>query len=364
LTEVEELPHTISVIVPVYNVEGLLPRCADSILSQTFEDIELILVDDGATDKSGAVCDEYAKRDGRVKVLHMQNGGPSAARNAGLAAAGGEYIGFVDSDDWIEPEMYDNLLGAARRSGSDVVFGDFIMETGSGAHTVSMSAGHAGNYYDRSGIISDILPYFWGFGDGELENYRSLCPIATTCSYVWLCLYKASVIREGNIEFPSEKLYYNEDNLFNLLFFLLADSASYAGGALYHYYSNPGSFTASFSPDFLNAKLNKYEFLRSRAALCPAEGLEKRLENKTALESGMIVNYYAGRRGLTLREKTRWVKKILDSPEIAKSLAVFPSGAALGHADRLYISFAKKKAALPLAVMSGVYGRISARRKG
>lgn len=91
----------ISVIVPVYNVEKYLSRCIDSIISQTFSDFELILVDDGSTDSSGKICDEYGKKDGRVKVIHKRNGGLSSARNCGLENAKGNYICFVDSDDWI-----------------------------------------------------------------------------------------------------------------------------------------------------------------------------------------------------------------------------------------------------------------------
>lgn len=99
----------ISIIVPVYKVEKYLKRCVDSILCQTFSDIEIILVDDGSPDNCGLMCDEYAELDKRVKVIHKQNGGLSSARNAGLDIASGDYIGFVDSDDWIHPQMYEIL---------------------------------------------------------------------------------------------------------------------------------------------------------------------------------------------------------------------------------------------------------------
>ena len=102
----------ISVIVPVYNVKPYLSDCLDSIVAQTYADLEIILVDDGSTDGSGELCDQYAKRDGRVRVIHQKNSGVSAARNAGLAASTGGYIGFVDADDWIDPSMYESLIGA------------------------------------------------------------------------------------------------------------------------------------------------------------------------------------------------------------------------------------------------------------
>lgn len=99
----------ISIIVPVYQVEPYIRRCIDSILSQTFKDFELILVDDGSPDKCGEICDEYALKDSRIKVIHKKNGGLSSARNAGLDIAQGDYIGFVDSDDWIDEDMYEVL---------------------------------------------------------------------------------------------------------------------------------------------------------------------------------------------------------------------------------------------------------------
>ncbi|HCI64916.1 MAG TPA: glycosyl transferase, partial [Clostridiales bacterium] len=102
----------ISVIVPVYRVEAFLPRCLDSIRGQTYKNLEIILVDDGSPDNCGKICDEYAEMDSRIRVIHKKNGGLSSARNAGLDVAVGDYIGFVDSDDWIAPEMYETLLGA------------------------------------------------------------------------------------------------------------------------------------------------------------------------------------------------------------------------------------------------------------
>lgn len=111
----------LSIIVPVYKVEPYLRRCIDSILAQTFRDFELILIDDGSPDNCGAICDEYAAKDSRIIVIHQKNQGVSAARNAGLDIARGTYLGFVDSDDWIEPEMYETMIATAKEKQVDVV---------------------------------------------------------------------------------------------------------------------------------------------------------------------------------------------------------------------------------------------------
>ncbi|MBO5128772.1 MAG: glycosyltransferase family 2 protein [Oscillospiraceae bacterium] len=114
----------ISVIIPVYNVEKYLAECIDSVLCQSYTDYEIILVDDGATDSSGEMCDEYALKDSRIRVIHQPNGGLSAARNTGLRAARGEYVYFLDSDDYIEPCALEDLLGLAERETAGVVFFD------------------------------------------------------------------------------------------------------------------------------------------------------------------------------------------------------------------------------------------------
>ena len=123
----------LSVIVPVYNVEQYLPKCVESILNQTYRNLELILVEDGTKDSSGLICDEYARKDSRVRVIHKENGGLSSARNAGMDAASGAYITFVDSDDWLEPEGYAHMMELMQRYQVKLVCGgnyDVDSETG------------------------------------------------------------------------------------------------------------------------------------------------------------------------------------------------------------------------------------------
>ena len=117
--------QTISVIVPVYNVAQYLSQCLDSILSQDYKDLEVILIDDGSTDPSGEICDQYATRDSRVQVIHQKNVGAAAAKNAGLRLATGEYLTFVDSDDYLEPGAYGFLMKTLLETGSDAVQGSF-----------------------------------------------------------------------------------------------------------------------------------------------------------------------------------------------------------------------------------------------
>lgn len=126
----------ISVIVPVYNVDRFLDRCLISITGQTFKDLEIILVDDGSPDNSPQMCEEWAKKDNRIRVIHKENGGLGFARNSGMEIATGEFIAFVDSDDYIEFDMYEKLYQEAEESDSDIVYSGFNYIASNGQKTV------------------------------------------------------------------------------------------------------------------------------------------------------------------------------------------------------------------------------------
>ncbi|MBQ5951108.1 MAG: glycosyltransferase [Lachnospiraceae bacterium] len=111
----------ISVIVPVYNVERYVERCLESLVSQTYRNLEILVIDDGSTDQSGSLCDAYAAKDPRIRVFHQANGGAAAAKNTGLDRASGEYLAFVDSDDWVEPDAFAYMVGELEKSGADIV---------------------------------------------------------------------------------------------------------------------------------------------------------------------------------------------------------------------------------------------------
>lgn len=144
----------VSVIVPIYNAEQYLKQCLDSIINQTLTDIEIILIDDGSSDSSAQICKSYLS-DSRVTYYHKENEGLAAARDDGMFRATGEYIGFVDSDDWLEPEMYEKMYLAAKSNDSDVVFCNCIENENGHKFTPEMPTGA----YNRQQILDDILPH-------------------------------------------------------------------------------------------------------------------------------------------------------------------------------------------------------------
>lgn len=155
----------LSIIVPVYNVEKYLNKCVDSLLMQRVDDFEIILVDDGSKDGSGAICDGYAAREpGRVKVLHIDNGGQGRARNFGLDIAQGDYVGFVDSDDWVSGEMYSKLLSHAEETDADVAVCDFLEHMDDGREKV-LPASVQKHWLGASGSSCNKIFRRWLIGD-------------------------------------------------------------------------------------------------------------------------------------------------------------------------------------------------------
>lgn len=237
----------ISVIVPVYKSEKYIERCIDSILNQTYKNIELILVDDGSPDNSPKICDRYAETDSRVLVIHKENGGVSTARNAGLEIATGDYIAFVDSDDYIEPYMYEKMLDKAVKHNCQVVLCDCVKEYGEYREVYSHNI-RAG-FYNREQLENEYFPHLL-----MMENVEYPATISNRL-LLWKRELNTSVMRyESGIR-------YSEDLLFGAKLLYAADSFYYMKNeTYYHYVMNPASATHIYAPD----KWKDYVLLHSR----------------------------------------------------------------------------------------------------
>lgn len=182
----------ISIIVPVYNAEKYLHRCIKSLLCQTYHNLEVILVDDGSTDKSSEICDVYARKDKRLKVIHKINSGVSAARNTGLALVTGKYVCFVDADDWLPFNSVECLYTQINNTNADIVLGDYSLVLISGAKYKNLL---------ENSITNNII---------DLKSFRSILPVAFT---PWAKLFRTKIIQSNNITFP-EKIGFVEDSFF------------------------------------------------------------------------------------------------------------------------------------------------------
>ncbi|MBQ9991356.1 MAG: glycosyltransferase family 2 protein [Lachnospiraceae bacterium] len=162
----------ISVIIPVYNVESYLDKCINSVLNQTYPDLEIILVDDGSTDSSGRLCDDYGKKDGRVRVIHKKNGGLMSAWMAGVREAKGEYFSFVDSDDWIELNMFEELAALLSGNAKEMVCSNYLIEKPNASVPViqSMKPG----VYERKAIEEELFPHLLGEEVRRIHSSRCM----------------------------------------------------------------------------------------------------------------------------------------------------------------------------------------------
>ena len=239
MTEIEK--PLISVIVPVYNVEKYMRQCVDSLLNQTLSNIEIILVDDGATDASPKICDEYARKYSSVKVIHKLNGGLGSARNTGMKVARGKYIGFVDSDDYVSVKMYETLLDLAEINKADCAYCEFT-RFWNDTVDVTKQPQKTIKVYSGKEILDSYLLDRVGCSPSEKED----------CSYgasVGLGLFRNDVIQRSKVEFVSEREFIAEDMIFDIDFIPYCKKIVHTNEALYFYRFNPESLTTQYVPD-------------------------------------------------------------------------------------------------------------------
>lgn len=238
---------TVSIIVPIYNVEAELRKCVSSILAQTFKDIEVILVDDGSPDNCGAICDEFANKDNRVVVIHKENGGLVNARKSGLEKSTGRFISYVDGDDWIEKDFIQNLVDCQKKYDVDIVAAGFSKDIG------NISDDHANviptGFYDKQKMIAEVYPrmicagpYFY-FG---------------ICSYVWNKLFKKELLWDSQMA-VDPRISVGEDTSVVFSVLLKCNSLYISGDTSYHYYQK--AFSMLKSMDSLEKEKEKVGWL-------------------------------------------------------------------------------------------------------
>ena len=244
---------SVSIIIPVYNAADFLSRCIDSILEQTYSSLEIILINDGSTDNSGEICDRYARLDNRIKVIHQKNAGVSMARNAGLNAATGDWIGFVDSDDWITPDMYAKMADAAIKSGKKIIV------CGHADHRIS------GTINERS--FTKLA--------GDMEANKALQILISDKyfeGYPWNKMFERKYITRISASF-NESIHFCEDVLFSFQLFQHTHGIFYIPDILYHHCLSASSAMVRFNQKRLT-ELKAWEKIISLS-----KGISKKLTN-------------------------------------------------------------------------------------
>lgn len=261
-------PPYVSIILPCYGVEKYLERCMDSIVNQSLSNIEIILVDDGSPDKVPDMCDEWAKKDSRVKVVHKKNEGLGYARNSGLKVATGEYVAFVDSDDFVSRTMFEILYSTAKEYLAQAVYCGF--------HTVDSN----GNVKSTRIETDKVLQISGKSSCKEVclemigsPSKREECKYSMS---VWHSIFKRTFLQEHNIFFCSERDFISEDMIFDVDFWGIADNVIFIPEAHYYYCFNETSLSRKFNADRYSRTIIHYNELvrRLRAKEYPAMAVD------------------------------------------------------------------------------------------
>lgn len=306
----------VSVIVPMYNVERYLDQCVCSLFAQTLRDIEIILVDDGSPDACGRMAEEYAKRDNRVKVVHRPNGGLGPARNSGMEVATGEYIGFVDSDDWVEPQMYEELVTTADKAHTEVCFsGMQVMNNGvKGDRNVNPFAGRVLAGPDE--IFTLRRSFYGGLPDGQRWDP---VPIA-----VWTAVYRRDFLQKYGIRFRAIR---SEDKFFNTAVCRAAHRVTAIGETRYNYRCDgQSSITRSFSPNMVPSYVRLFEALETMALEEPERfRAECELRTKRCIvDYSRVASQVIARSSSSYSDKKTAVRRLVEAPVVRKALYGFP----------------------------------------
>lgn len=315
----------ISVIVPVYRVEKYLGRCVNSLLGQTLSDIEIILVDDGSPDGCPALCDEFAKKDGRIKVLHKENEGLGLARNSGMSLAVGEYIAFVDSDDYVKSEMYRTLYEAAQRESADIAMcglcciGGIMSAKENDAQNINCFDGYT-VFDGKEGIDRLMLDISGALPKEDQDSRYGFSSVKN--------IYRKEVLEKNKIRFLSEKEVMSEDVFFLLDFLDKCECAVGVPGAFYCYCRNGQSLSKSYRSD---------RFEKCRLIIDGINGvLSKRMDESVykiytdrlfqayARAACMQEIQFAPSNGIDKKELDRRLKAICNSKRLKTTLKNYP----------------------------------------
>lgn len=238
----------ISIIVPVYNVEKYIDECMRSLLNQTYENMEIILIDDESKDNSGVICDKYSERYENIHTFHKMNGGLGFARNTGLEHVQGEYVLFIDSDDYVEPRYVEKMYNNISANAADACMGGYTSVQG--GTKIKIKNGLAGNVFTGNEIITSIVPLMCGRDRSGKSVQMSACMV----------MYKVSIIKNNEIQFPSEREFISEDLLFNISYLQACQKVICSDIVGYFYRYNPTSLTHAYLVD----RFNKQKIMTSK----------------------------------------------------------------------------------------------------
>ena len=264
----------VSVILPVYNVEKYLNKCMETVVQQTYKNIDIKLVDDGSKDSSGSLCDEWAKKDSRISVIHKKNAGLGMARNTGLEYAKGEYVVFVDSDDFLEEEAIEKCI-SQKGNADTVLCGHYIYYNDNKIENKPIK--YKDKFFEKKEEIEKILIEMMGSLPEALDDIS--LPVS-----VWHGLYSMEIIRSNGIKFPSEREFISEDMVFDIDYFSKAKKIKFISDCLYYYRkNNETSLTSVYNAERFKKEIILYKELDRKLSLLFQEKIYKSRLQRTFL---------------------------------------------------------------------------------
>ena len=346
-----------SVIIPIYNAEEYLHECIDSVLTQTLSDLEIILVDDGATDLSPAICDEYAEKDSRVKVVHKPNGGVCDARNAGIKAVTADYFTFLESDDWLPDDACEKMWIQHEKHNADFVLGAYYKVSTSGT-SIKHPLPEKEIFFDKDGIKNRLLEYVMGLTGERLKTPGNVDSLLTDTAK----LYKTSIVRAHDIYWISRKEIYSDCLEYILRYAFYCDTAVYFDEPIYYYRrTNTGSQTAGFREGTLDLWLVQFDNMRSFIENNNLQNLWDAFYSRVCF-SIIPIGGNAYRTG-NKKEGMKEVRAALDQPIYKEAFAHFNINALPVHFRPLFF-FAKHKMYGAFYQMTVVMRKIMNKQRG
>lgn len=327
----------VSVVIPVYNVEKYLVQCLDSVVAQDYKDIEVILVDDGSTDSSGLICDEYAKKYQFIDVIHKKNGGLGYARNTGIERAKGDYITFIDSDDIVGKQMITNLINQIDRNGVDTVVGGFRRIDVNNEIIAEEKYDFA--EYTNDDVYYKLFPKLLGSSPRGNDSLKMS---------VWNVMFSMRIIRDHELKFVSERDLISEDIVWDIDYYKYSKNIIIIPSVEYGYRVTPGSLSQKYRPNILQSFTKLYNYLDSKIR---EESLGEDALHRLQRQFFVNVRYsIANEKKAGIRNLVARIDKIVRNSTVQKVVWEYPIRK-IGFKQKIFLYLLRNKASLLLIVL-------------
>lgn len=346
----------ISIVLPTYNVKDYIGQCISSLTQQTYENLEILIVNDGSTDGTDALCDELAATDSRIRVFHKENGGTHTARNRGIQEATGQYIMFMDPDDWLDTTTFEELVSHIREENPDVIRFSYVREFPT--HSVKKENTFLPETLCQGNACREVCRQTMGLMGQELAHPENMNYLASAC----FCLYKKEIIDKNGLEFYNiREIATFSDGLFNIRFLQKADRFLYVDKPYYHYRKfSAGAATSNYRERFLERQMILFEMLEDIAEKESSDAFREAFQNRVVFSTMEIcLNALKGKHKFS--RQYREMKQVLKNPMHRSACKQLRLGQ-LPMKWRIYYLLVKTRLTLPVFLMTKVIRFIQ--RKG